>query len=170
VETAQCVFATDLGWVGIQSSDRGLRRLTLPVGSPQEACSLLGVGILPDSPPDFLADVISRLKKYFNGYRVTFPDPLDLSGATKFQRDIWNVTRQIPYGETRSYSWVAEHAGRPDAARAAGFALSVNPLPVIIPCHRVIEKSGRLGGYSGSIHLKRYLLWLETTAYMRDSM
>jgi methylated-DNA-[protein]-cysteine S-methyltransferase len=95
---------------------------------------------------------------------VTFPDELDLPQATTFQRKVWEITRLIPYGETRSYSWVAEQLGKAGAVRAVGRALARNPLPIITPCHRVVEKDGTLGGYSGGVEIKEYLLQLEASA------
>jgi len=107
---------------------------------------------------------MKRLRTYIAGQRATFPDELDLSPATAFQREVWQITRLIPYGETRSYSWVAEQLGQAGAVRAVGQALARNPLPIIIPCHRVVAKNGKLGGYSGGIEMKRYLLSLEASA------
>jgi len=77
---------------------------------------------------------------------------------------VWQATRLIPYGETRSYLWVAVQIGKPGAARAVGQALGRNPLPVIVPCHRVIAADGGLGGFTGGLEMKRRLLELETTA------
>jgi len=104
------------------------------------------------------------LRDYFAGQRVAFADELDLSRATVFQRGVWQLTRLIPYGETRSYGWVAERLGKAGAGRAVGQALGRNPLPVIIPCHRVVAKDGGLGGYSGGVAEKGYLLRLESAA------
>ncbi|MCD5397397.1 MGMT family protein [candidate division NPL-UPA2 bacterium] len=88
---------------------------------------------------------------------------IDLSGYTPFQRKVWEVVRNIPRGETRSYKWVAEKAGHPRAVRAAGQALKKNPLPGIIPCHRVICSDGSLGGFSQGLKKKRELLHAEGT-------
>jgi len=104
---------------------------------------------------------MERFKTYFRGGKIIFPDELDLSGATPFQRKVWEITRLIPYGETRSYAWVAEQVNNPQAARAVGQALARNPLPIIIPCHRVITTNGKLGGFSGGVETKRRLLQLE---------
>ncbi|HJM36537.1 MAG: hypothetical protein CL877_04645 [Dehalococcoidales bacterium] len=106
-------------------------------------------------------DLIKRLNPCFSGVQVAFPDELDLGTATLFQRRVWETTQLIPYGETRSYRWVAEHMGQPTAARAVGQALAKNPLPIIIPCHRVVTNNGKLGGFSGGPKMKRYLLRLE---------
>jgi len=103
------IFNTDLGWVGILGSAKGLLRTTLPHPSTQEIRQLLGDSIKQASrSPHLFADLMQRLKLYFGGHKVNFPDRLDLSGATTFQRKVWETTRLIPYGETRSYAWVAE--------------------------------------------------------------
>jgi len=150
------------GWVGILGSSRGLVRTTLPLPSAQEAKQQLGdranYATLSDN---FCPDLVQRLRSYFAGHRVTFPDELDLSPATAFQRRVWEITRLIPYGETRSYSWVDEQMGKDGAVRAVGRALGQNPLPIIIPCHRVVAKGGKLGGYSRGVEIKKGLLRLE---------
>ena len=115
------------------------------------------------SPHQF-QDLEARLRRYLGGRKVvSFNDELDLSGATTFQRRVWRVTGLIPYGETRSYAWVAEQVGKPKAVRAVGQALAQNPLPIIIPCHRVIRKNGKLGGFGGGIEMKKTLLKLEAS-------
>ena len=111
--------------------------------------------------PDRFKDIIERLRAYFDGHSVDFPDRLDFSGATPFQHSVWQAARLIPYGETHSYAWVAGQIGKPDAARAVGQALGRNPLPIIIPCHRVLAADGGLGGFSGGIKVKRFLLSME---------
>ncbi len=105
--------------------------------------------------------VALQVRRYFSGERVTFRLPLDLRQATDFQRAVWKATAKIPYGETRSYAWIAKQIGRPKAARAVGQALGANPVPVVIPCHRVISTAGTLGGFSGGLPMKRYLLGME---------
>ncbi|MDP6647629.1 MAG: MGMT family protein [Dehalococcoidales bacterium] len=114
-----------------------------------------------DREPRRDADLNKRLTPYFTGVQVAFPDKFDLGTATLFQRRVWETTQLIPYGETRSYRWVAERMGQPAAARAVGQALAKNPLPIIIPCHRVVTNNGKLGGFSGGLEMKRYLLRLE---------
>ncbi len=156
-------FNTDIGWIGLLSSKGGLVRTTLPQPSAPEARQLLGDSLAAWSPYLF-DDLIQRFKDYFRGHRVAFPDRLDLSAATTFQRRVWESTRLIPYGDTRSYIWIAEQIGKPKAARAVGQALAKNPLPIIIPCHRVLASSGKLGGYSGGVEMKKKLLHLEAAA------
>ena len=153
-----------MGWVGVLASAKGLLGTTLPQRSEQEARQLLNDGVNSATwSPYLFDDLVERLKAYFSGRRRTFPDELDLSRATPFQRKVWETTRLIPYGETRSYFWVAEQIKKPGAGRAVGQALGSNPLPVIIPCHRVVASDGRLGGFSGGLEVKEHLLWLEAT-------
>ncbi len=159
------IFNTDIGWVGILGSAKELLRTSLPQRSAQEACQLLGDSVnRATCSLHLFRDLMERLKIYFSGHRTTFPDKLDLSQATHFQREVWEITRRIPYGETRSYAWVAEQIKKPRAARAVGQALSKNPLPLIIPCHRVLTSDGKLGGFGGGVEMKKYLLSLETSA------
>ena len=158
-------FSTDMGWVGILASPKGLLGTTLPQHSAQEACQLLGANVSHATwSPHQFDDLMERLRTYFSGRKTTFPDEMDLSGVTPFQREVWAITRLIPYGETRSYTWAAEQMKKPEAVRALGQALSKNPLPIIVPCHRVTAKNGKLGGFSGGVEMKRYLLSLEASA------
>jgi methylated-DNA-[protein]-cysteine S-methyltransferase len=149
------VFNTDMGWVGLLGSDSGLLAATLPQASAREAERRLSTrgAMLSEA----FRDAVERLKDYFAGKKVAFPDKLDLSSATDFQRWVWQLVRAIPYGETRSYGWLAGRLGK-RGARAVGQALARNRLPVIIPCHRVVGSDGGLGGYSGGVGLKRSLL------------
>jgi len=164
-ELKYITFNTDMGWVGILASAKGLLGTTLPRHSAQEAYQLLGDSVNQATwSPHLFDDLMERLKVYFSGHKAAFPDELDLSGATPFQGEVWEITRLIPYGEIRSYLWVANQIKRPRAARAVGQALSRNPLPVIVPCHRVVASDGKLGGFSGGAEMKRHLLWLETVA------
>ncbi|MFC2041235.1 methylated-DNA--[protein]-cysteine S-methyltransferase [Chloroflexota bacterium] len=158
-------FNTDMGWIGILASAEGLVATTLPQQSAQEAFQLLGDNVnQADYSPHLLDNLTERLKAYFNGHRVSFPDELDFSGATPFQRKVWEATRLIPYGETRSYLWVAEQIKRPEAVRAVGQALGRNPLPIIVPCHRVVASNGNLHGFGGGLEMKESLLRLEGSA------
>ena len=163
-ELKYITFNSDVGWLGILGSVKGLWYVTLPQHSAQEAHQLLGNRVNHAAwSPHLFDDLIQRLRIYFGAHKVNFPDELDLSGVTPFQRQVWEITRLIPYGETRSYSWVAEQIGKPGAVRAVGQALARNPLPVIIPCHRVVNTNAKLGGYSGGVEMKKYLLYLEAS-------
>ncbi|MGD0883933.1 MAG: methylated-DNA--[protein]-cysteine S-methyltransferase [Thermodesulfovibrionales bacterium] len=109
-----------------------------------------------------------QLSSYFRGTLREFDQQIDFLRGTDFEKEVWLCLKNIPYGETRSYKWIAERIGRPQAVRAVGQALSRNPLPIVVPCHRVIESNGSLGGYSGGVDIKRRLLDLEY--YAKQSM
>ena len=110
---------------------------------------------------------IDLLQAYFKGKQVDFDFPLDLSSGTTFQKRVWEKLRKIPYGECRSYGWVAEQIGNLRAARAVGMANNKNPLPPVIPCHRVIGSDGTLTGYASGLHIKKYLLEMEYNTISR---
>ena len=156
------VFKTGAGWFGILASSRGLRALILPQPSKERVLKRLKLNHnqTVDST-EYFCELIELLKCYFNGQAATFNQKLDTSGATDFQRKVWQASRLIPCGETRSYRWLAERIGYPKSARAVGQALARNPLPVLIPCHRVIKEDGSLGGFSGGLKTKKLLLSLE---------
>ena len=107
-----------------------------------------------------IAQTISQLEEYFAGQRKEFDIPLHLEG-TEFQVSTWNALRKIPYGQTISYAQQAASIGRPAAVRAVGSANGRNPIAIIIPCHRVIAKSGELGGFASGLCDKKFLLDLE---------
>ena len=113
-----------------------------------------------DARHPVLAQTGEQLYEYFNRERTSFSLPLHLSG-TDFQRRIWREIASIPFGETLSYSELAQRAGAPRAIRAAGTSTGRNPICIIIPCHRVVGKHGALGGYAGGLERKRHLLALE---------
>ena len=168
-EVKYTISHTSMGWVGILSSAQGLLRTTLPQHSAQhsaqQARHLLGERLnYAVWSPNLFDGLMERFRIYLSGGKITFPDQLDLSGATPFQYRVWEITRLIPYGETRSYTWVAQQVGKPGAVRAVGQALARNPLPVTIPCHRVLAIDGGLGGFSGGTEMKRCLLQLENSA------
>ncbi|MBN2053409.1 methylated-DNA--[protein]-cysteine S-methyltransferase [bacterium] len=104
--------------------------------------------------------VRAQLIEYFAGTRKVFDLPLDLQG-TEFRRRVWRKLCAVPYGVTITYGALAARAGNPGAARAVGSAMATNPVPIIVPCHRVVAAGGRLGGYTGGLDIKRYLLRLE---------
>lgn len=104
--------------------------------------------------------VIRQLKKYFKGIPLDFNCPLDLKG-TPFQKKVWAALSKIPYGQTRSYKEIAQWIGHPKAFRAVGNANGKNPIPLIVPCHRVIASHGGLGGFGHGIKVKKQLLDLE---------
>ena len=108
----------------------------------------------------FFVEAKKQLKAYFSGKLQRFDLPLHLEG-TEFQERVWKALRRIPHGKTLSYAVLAEKVGKPKASRAVGNANGKNPLPIIVPCHRVIAHNGGLGGYTGGLEKKRFLLKLE---------
>lgn len=140
---------TPLGDGALVWSERGLRRFVL--GGRVEG---------KERKLERFEDAMGR---YFGGEAERFHFKVDLRGLTEFERRVLKAAREIGYGEVRSYSWLAKRAGRPRAARAAGNVMAKNPLPIIIPCHRVIRSDGGLGGFSmkGGAKVKRKLQALE---------
>lgn len=118
-----------------------------------------GPGVLPD--PRRADPVARQLDQYFNGKRKTFDIEVDLSPLTPFQRRILGATARVAYGEVATYAKVAAKAGNERASRAAGAALGANPVPIVVPCHRILASDGTLGGYAGGLPAKRVLLQLE---------
>ena len=104
--------------------------------------------------------MIRQLKEYFAGKRREFSLPLSPAG-TEFQKKVWSVLQEIPYGETRTYKEIAGRCGNEKACRAVGMANHVNPIGIVIPCHRVVGSSGKMVGYAGGLDKKQYLLELE---------
>ncbi len=119
----------------------------------------LGAEFIRDD--DRFSDLAVDLAGYFCGLQMDFGYRLDLRGASAFERQVWDKAMQIPYGQVRTYKWVAEQIRQPNAAKAVGRALWANPLPIIIPCHRVIQKDLGLGGFSAGAGWKERLLMLE---------
>lgn len=156
------IFETRLGWMGIAFSERGLAGVQLPRATRAQTLAQLQRAFpdatLVDVAPAHLA---RELVEYAQGTRREFTVPLDWSRLTPFQRKVLRATARIPFGETRSYAWVARQIGKPRAARAVGRALATNPLPIVLPCHRVLASDGGLHGYGGGLALKKKLLKLE---------
>jgi O-6-methylguanine DNA methyltransferase len=104
-----------------------------------------------------------QMVEYLDGKRREFSLPVDLSQGTAFQRRVWRAILRIPYGRVRSYQWVAEKVGGKQYARAVGMALGANPVPIVVPCHRIISHDGSVGGFGCGLPMKRRLLKLEGT-------
>ena len=117
---------------------------------------------IKENTNSIIEETVAQLNEYFEGKRKYFTIKLSPKG-TNFQKQVWNELLNIPYGKTASYSDVAIAIGNPKAVRAIGNANNKNPIPIIIPCHRVIGKNGKLVGYAGGLDIKKALLKLETT-------
>lgn len=130
-----------------------------PEGDLRRIVRAYGPGVLPD--PRRADPVARELDQYFAGRRRAFDVAVDLSPLTPFQRRILSATARVPFGEVSTYAQVAASAGSPQGMRAAGQALGANPVPIVVPCHRVLASDGTLGGYGGGLDAKRRLLALE---------
>ncbi|RNF38232.1 methylated-DNA--[protein]-cysteine S-methyltransferase [Planococcus salinus] len=151
----------------IAKTDRGL----CYVGSPGQSFEEVETILKKRYPnTDFkqneesLQPYVEELKDCLNGSKHTFSLPSDVKG-TPFQQEIWEALKQIPYGQTASYSDIAARIQRPTATRAVGAAIGANPLLITVPCHRVIGKNGAITGYRGGLELKRFLLELEKDSH-----
>lgn len=151
-----CFVKSPLGRLLLAGDDSALCYVGLPDGKahicPQQDWQLVDDGF---------PDVTLQLREYFAGHRETFSVAL-LPTGTDFQQSVWAALREIPYGQTRTYSQIAEMIGRPRAVRAVGAANGANPLPILVPCHRVIGVNGSLTGFGGGLVAKSYLLELES--------
>jgi methylated-DNA-[protein]-cysteine S-methyltransferase len=122
-----------------------------------------GIGTHPvaDDPQPVLVDVAKQLDAYFCGELTSFDVPLAAPPGSDFEKAVWKAIAEIPYGEMETYGDIAKRLGDPDAARAVGTACNRNPVPVIVPCHRVVGAGGKLVGFGGGLDRKRFLLQLE---------
>lgn len=157
-----CIIETQAGWIGLLSSSTGLVMTTLPKPAKELAVLDLGNKLTQAqySPAKF-SHLSKQLIDYFAGKIVAFDFTPDWSAYSAFQQAVWLSTRNIGYGQTSTYGRIAREIGRPLAARAVGQALHINPLPLIVPCHRVVAGDGSLHGFGGGLGMKAYLLDLE---------
>jgi O-6-methylguanine DNA methyltransferase len=167
------VFRVSLGWCAAARGGKGVCAFVLPVRSAQiaeaEVLALTSQLRPADAPaprraPSALRRLAEAAAQYFKGEAVHFGEfPVDLSSGTSFQRRVWSVIGRIPHGQVRTYRWIGVEIGRPEAARAIGRAVGANPVPLLIPCHRVVGSDGSLVGFSaaGGIGLKAKMLELE---------
>ena len=146
-----------LGSLLIAGDESAVRTIRFPEGSRSQAPE---PGWTKSTPKGALADAVQQLREYFSGTRRDFDLPLAPAG-TAFQKSVWRTLSEIPYGETISYIELARRIGKPKASRAVGQANGRNPLPIVIPCHRVIAADGSLGGFGGGLPTKVKLLELE---------
>lgn len=152
---------TGHGWCAVVRSKAGLVKCALPAPDRTSAVACVSPEAAECNSDDLLSEATRLLRRYFSGRRVGFDLPLALEGMTDFARRVMGACAQIDYGQTRSYAQVAAAVGSPRAARAVGQALARNPLPVIVPCHRVIGSDGSVVGFSAGIEWKLRLLEME---------
>lgn len=146
-----------VGPLFVAATDRGLCRISyFPDGMEEQIARTFGVRVLR-SPLD---DVRRELDEYFEGRRRAFDLPLDLRVAP-FYADVLRELARVPYGHTDTYGALAKRAGKPKAARAVGTVMNRNPIPIVLPCHRIVGANGALTGYAGGLDVKRHLLQLE---------
>jgi len=150
---------TPIGTLLIAGDTAAVQRITFP----QHGRAAKAEPAWQESQRGPVGEAIRQLREYFAGKRATFDLPLAPEG-TAFQRGVWRQLQEIPYGETISYGELARRVGNPKAARAVGSANGANPLPIVIPCHRVIAGDGSLGGFGGGLPTKQTLLNLELRA------
>jgi methylated-DNA-[protein]-cysteine S-methyltransferase len=155
VELHCSTVITPVGVWGVEGDDDVVTRIYLPHEKSQAT---------KGPAPRAVATARTQLREYFDGDRTSFSVALSPVNATTFQRDVWTALSTIPFGEVRTYADIAAAVNRPRATRAVGNANHVNPWPVIVPCHRVVAKTG-LGGYGGGDEVKRFLLDLEGVHY-----
>jgi methylated-DNA-[protein]-cysteine S-methyltransferase len=163
VEVAYARMDSPFGPVTLAATERGLVRINLPSYDEGRFLAALSVTVSPAilESPARLDAARRQLDEYFDGKLKRFSVPLDWRLIHGFQERVLRATAAIPYGETLSYGEVAAEAGKPRAHRAAGSALGRNPLPLIVPCHRVLQAGGKVGNYGGGPEMKRALLDLE---------
>jgi methylated-DNA-[protein]-cysteine S-methyltransferase len=162
-----CLIDTEFGRVGLAWSERGLVRLQLPAGDEKRTRQLLTRSLdgAEADPPDWLKPTIARLQRYFAGEKIDLSDvPLDLDGKPEFMLRLYQEMLKLGWGETVTYGGLAERVGLPPgAAQSVGQAMGKNPIPIVIPCHRVLASGNLMGGFSapGGTQTKLKLLELE---------
>ena len=162
-------YDSPLGTYILVSSQRGVVCVALEDGSGAHLAQWERDGIRIQDGGEHNDTVADQLDAYFAGRLCQFSVPLDLRG-TPFQRRVWGLLSDIPYGETRSYGQIAHALGRPNCARPVGQAIARNPVAIIVPCHRVIGSNGKRTGYGDGLHRKQALLELEAAVRLTNSV
>ena len=163
IPISYAVFQNPIGLTGLVSSSEGLIQLINKLSdekSIEKHLTQLTNGKISKNLSHF-NDLIKQFSLYFDGKLKKFDHPIDLRLGTPFQQKVWKKILTIPHGKTRSYKWLAQAIKNPQASRAVGNANGKNPLSIIVPCHRVVKGNGEMGGYTGGVSIKRYLLKLE---------
>jgi methylated-DNA-[protein]-cysteine S-methyltransferase len=166
LDVAYTTLDTPVGTVLLAATERGLVRVAYESEGLEAVLSVLATRVSPRvlRAPARLDDARRQMAEYFEGRRTAFELPLDHALSSGFRRTVQEHLTRIGYGRTASYGQVAREVGRPRAVRAVGSACATNPLPVVIPCHRVLRSDGSLGGYAGGLDTKAALLRLEAAA------
>jgi methylated-DNA-[protein]-cysteine S-methyltransferase len=162
LDVAYDLAETPVGTLLVAASDRGLCRISFDPEPEREAerlARVFGARVLRASRP--LEDVRRQLDEYFDEKRTDFDLAVDLSPAADFTRQVLTRLAKVPHGQLTTYGALAKAAGRPQAARAVGTVMNRNPIPIVLPCHRVVGANGDLVGYGGGLDRKRLLLTLE---------
>ncbi len=161
---------TAWGWIGVRATDRGIARVVLPCRRRFDVIKDLG-GTAPggEKAAAFEKKALFLMIEYFRTGKIRWNVPLDLAGASAFERSVWREAGKVPPGSVVTYGEMARRIGKPGAARAVGRALGRNPVPVAVPCHRIVGANGRLTGFSapGGVELKARLIFHER-AYGRE--
>ena len=162
---AWAVMKTRIGTIQAAATSRGVCKIALGKETAEDFFGWLechvGHALRKPEPSGIVALALDQIAEYLDGQRRDFDLPLDLRG-TEFQRRMWAAVAGIPYGETRTYAGIALAIGQPKAVRAVGAANGANPLPLVVPCHRVVGSDGSLTGYGGGLDVKRKLLEMES--------
>jgi methylated-DNA-[protein]-cysteine S-methyltransferase len=163
LDIAYTMSDSPFGSLLLAATPRGLVKLSLPGHAPEETLEDLAARVSPRllEAPARLDEVRRELDLYFEGKLTEFDLPLDWQLSKDFRRRALRAIDRIPYGKTRSYTEIARSAGNERAVRAAGSACGANPIPIVVPCHRVLRSGGALGGYGGGLPMKEALLKLE---------
>lgn len=163
VDVAYATVPSPIGDLLVATTEKGLVRISFPSETEGIVLDELARRISPRvvRSPRKVAPVARELDQYFAGHRRKFDVPLDWSLVGPYARRVLRATARIPFGKVSTYREVAARAGNPAASRAAGNALGSNPIPVVVPCHRVLRTGGALGGYGGGLDVKELLLRLE---------
>jgi methylated-DNA-[protein]-cysteine S-methyltransferase len=165
LDAAYDVVDSPVGPLLVAASDRGVCRISFDAEPERELDRLAAaVGVRVLRSPRRLDEARRELDEYFDGARTTFGVPVDLTLAGVFQRAVLEELARVPYGQTTTYGALAAKVGNPRASRAVGGAMNRNPIPIVLPCHRVVGSSGTLVGYGGGLERKRALLELEGAA------
>lgn len=166
-------FPTPIGVIYAAATSQGVCRLTFDAtdeGFEEELITRYGARVLFAPQTPLLKKTEEQFERYFLGELRQFELPFDFLEGTPFYKRVWDMLLKIPYGQVRSYRWVAEQVGLPQGARAVGQANSRNRIAILIPCHRVINNDGRIGGYGDRLDVKEYLLELEQAQWKRSAI